>query len=214
MNLQWRGTALGASIVVLLLVAGEPRSKTTYLLAASPREAVAVSAVGPIGMTVSNMELALEFYTRVMPFEKVSEVELAGREFELLVGVFGARARTVTLQLGRERLTLTEFLAPRGRSIPSDFRPNDIAFQHMAIIVSDMAQAYARLRSHGVAYGSSGPQRLPEWNKNVGGIEAFYFRDPDGHFLEILHFPPGKGAERWQQNGPLFLGIDHTAIVS
>ena len=59
-----------------------------------------------------------------------------------------------------------------------------------------------------------GPQRLPDWNPNAGGIRAFYFRDPDEHFLEILQFPPGRGAGRWHAaGGPLFLGIDHTAIV-
>ena len=47
-----------------------------------------------------------------------------------------------------------------------------------------------------------------------GRIQAFYFRDPDGHFLEILQFPQGKGDPRWQRSdGKLFLGIDHTAIV-
>src|SRR5262249_52448919 len=41
----------------------------------------------------------------------------------------------------------------------------------------------------------------------------FYFCDPDGHTLELIHFPPGKGDPRWQHaNGRLFLGIDHTAI--
>jgi catechol 2,3-dioxygenase-like lactoylglutathione lyase family enzyme len=65
-----------------------------------------------------------------------------------------------------------------------------------------------------VAHVSSGPQRLPDWNPNAGGIEAFYFRDPDGPPLEILHFPPGKGAEKWHAaSDKLFLGIDHTAIV-
>ena len=50
-------------------------------------------------------------------------------------------------------------------------------------------------------------------NPNAGGIEAYYFRDPDGHALELVHFPPGKGDPRWQQpNDNLFLGIDHTAI--
>jgi catechol 2,3-dioxygenase-like lactoylglutathione lyase family enzyme len=61
---------------------------------------------------------------------------------------------------------------------------------------------------------SSGPQTLPAWNAQAGGIQAFYFRDPDGHVLEIIHFPAGKGDPRWQQRGPeLFLGIDHTAIA-
>jgi catechol 2,3-dioxygenase-like lactoylglutathione lyase family enzyme len=55
---------------------------------------------------------------------------------------------------------------------------------------------------------------LPEWNKNAAGIKAFYFRDPDGHFLEILQFPPDKGNAKWHRDtNKLFLGIDHTAIV-
>src|SRR5205807_1980594 len=76
-------------------------------------------------------------------------------------------------------------------------RSNDRWFQHVAIIVSDMAAAYARLRSFNVQHASSGPQRLPDWNRNAGGIEAFYFRDPDGHNLEVLAFPAGKGLARW-----------------
>jgi len=180
----------------------------------APEPALQVSAVGTVGMTVSDMSRAIDFYTRVLPFEIVSDMELSGREFELLVGVFGARARQVTLRLGDEQIGLTEYLAPRGRPLPADFRPNDVAFQHVAIIVSDMERAYARLRSFTVAHGSSGPQRLPDWNRNAGGIEAFYFRDPDGHFLEVLHFPPDKGAAQWHRDDPLFLGIDHTAMVS
>jgi catechol 2,3-dioxygenase-like lactoylglutathione lyase family enzyme len=59
-----------------------------------------------------------------------------------------------------------------------------------------------------------GPQRLPDWNPKAGGIKAFYFRDPDGHPVEILEFPPDKGDARWRRAGDrIFLGIDHTAIV-
>ena len=76
-----------------------------------------------------------------------------------------------------------------------------------------MAKAYARLREHRVRHASTGPQRLPDWNPNAGGIEAFYFKDPDGHPLEVLAFPPGKGAAKWQAKNRLFLGLDHTAIV-
>jgi catechol 2,3-dioxygenase-like lactoylglutathione lyase family enzyme len=66
-----------------------------------------------------------------------------------------------------------------------------------------------------VQHASSGPQRLPDWNPNAGGIKAFYFKDPDGHALEILQFPEGKGHPKWhgRSDGRLFLGIDHTAIV-
>ena len=113
---------------------------------------------------------------------------------------------------------MTEYLVPRGRPIPADVRSNDHSFQHIAIITSDMERAYQWLRKHKVEHASSGPQRLPDWNKNAGGIQAFYFKDPDGHALEILQFPAGKGDAKWQRlaqqdAGKLFLGIDHTAIV-
>jgi catechol 2,3-dioxygenase-like lactoylglutathione lyase family enzyme len=65
-----------------------------------------------------------------------------------------------------------------------------------------------------VRNASTEPQRLPDWNKNAAGIRAFYFRDPDGHFLELLQFPPDKGLAKWHTpSNHLFMGIDHTAIV-
>jgi len=144
----------------------------------------------------------------------VSDTEVAGDELEHLFGVFGSRARIVRMRLGGESIELVQFLAPRGRPIPVDSRSNDLWFQHFAVIVSDMDRAYAVLRENNVEHASSGPQRLPDWNKNAGGIEAFYFKDPDGHPLEILHFPAGKGDPKWQaKTGQVFLGIDHTAIA-
>jgi catechol 2,3-dioxygenase-like lactoylglutathione lyase family enzyme len=173
-----------------------------------------VEAVEAIGLTVSDLDRSVEFFSRVLTFERVSEVEVAGAEYERLQGVFGLRMRIARMRLGEEEIELTEYLAPRGRPVPADFRSNDRWFQHIAIIVSDMDRAYATLRRHKVEHASSGPQRLPDSNPNAGGIEAFYFRDPDGHHLEVLEFPPGKGNPKWHRSADrLFLGIDHTAIV-
>jgi catechol 2,3-dioxygenase-like lactoylglutathione lyase family enzyme len=184
---------------------------TTAANGAAPLQ---VTAIDTIGVTVSDMDRALAFYTGVLPFVKVSELEMSGRPYELLTGVFGARSRIVRLRLGAEEIELTEFLASKGRPMPPDFKANDRAFQHMAIVVSDIGKAYDVLRSHQVEHASTGPQRLPDWNPNAGGISAFYFRDPDRHFLEIIAFPAGKGAPTWHAGGQsLFLGIDHTAIV-
>jgi catechol 2,3-dioxygenase-like lactoylglutathione lyase family enzyme len=117
------------------------------------------------------------------------------------------------MRLGDEFIELTEYLAPKGRPIPPDWRSHDRWFQHIAIIVSDMDRAYQRLREFKVTHASTGPQRIPDWNRNAAGIRAFYFKDPDDHVLEILSFPPDKGAAKWHRKDRLFLGIDHTAIV-
>ena len=202
---------------------GPTRNRTTPVRAsttAKDAHASFVSAVDSVGMTVSDMDRAVAFYTTALPFVKEFDVEVAGRPWEQLHGVFGARLRIVGLRLGEERLELTEFLAPKGRPMPADSRGNDRWFQHVAIIVRDMDRAYARLRAHGVVHASTGPQRLPDWNPGAGGIQAFYFRDPDGHFLEILSFPPNKGDPKWHwpasqstAGDDNFLGLDHTAIV-
>ncbi len=176
--------------------------------------AVTVTAVDSVGYTVSQLERSIDFFTQVLGFEKVSAVEVAGEDYERLGGLFGLRMRVARVKLGDETVELTEYLAPRGRPIPVDSRSNDRWFQHAAIVTSDMDRAYAKLREHRVEHASSGPQTLPAWNRDAGGIRAFYFKDPDGHVLEILQFPPGKGAEKWHRKSDrVFLGIDHTAIV-
>ena len=199
------------AVWILALVLVLPQF-TQYALA--QQNAALVEGVNAIGITVSDMDRAVDFYSKVLTFEKTSDTEVTGENYEHLEGVFGLRMRVVRMRLGDEFIELTEYLAPKGRPIPVDSRSNDRWFQHIAIIVSDMDKAYARLRQNKVEHASSGPQRLPDWNKNAAGISAFYFKDPDGHPVEVLQFPPDKGLEKWHRpTNKLFLGIDHTAIV-
>jgi len=206
-NELWQRLAWELSTMLLPLL-------LLFLFAVSAQATPIATRVESVGMTVADMDRSLDFYTHVLPFKKVSDVEVANEQYEHLEGVFGLRIRIVRLQLGDEFLELTEYLAPQGRPTPVDSRSNDRWFQHVAIIVRDMDQAYALLRAHKVQHASSGPQRLPDWNPNAGGIKAFYFKDPDGHNLEILEFPEGKGDPKWHRPGKdLFEGIDHTAIT-
>src|SRR5262245_13650041 len=173
-----------------------------------------VHAVDAIGMTVADTDRALDFYTRILGFTPVEDAEVTSESYERLRGVFPLRMRVVRLQLGGEFLELTEYLAPRGRPAPVDARSNDHWFQHVAIVVRDMDRAYQWLHDQHVTHVSAAPQRLPDWNPQAGGIRAFYFRDPDGHPLELIWFPPGKGDPRWQEpTDKVFLGIAHTAIA-
>ena len=199
---------LAGALVLLTVCFGLPLER-----ASEAQPAGLIRAVGAVGMTVGNMERSTAFYSGVLGFEKISDVEVVGEDYERLQGVFGLRMRVVRMRLGDEAIELTEYLTPRGRPIPADSRSHDRWSQHIAIIVSDMDRAYASLRQHRVEHASPAPQRLPDWNISAGGIRAFYFKDPDGHPLEILWFPAGKGDPKWRRSDRLFLGIDHTAIV-
>ena len=74
-----------------------------------------VNGVEAIGITVSDMDRAVDFYSKVLTFEKVSDEEVAGDTYERLEGVFGLRMRVFRMQLGDEFIELTEYLAPKGR---------------------------------------------------------------------------------------------------
>src|SRR5690606_16703297 len=131
-------------ILFLLLLAASFNTGT-----ASERT-TAVKAVDSIGMTVSDMDSAVDFYSKVLSFEKISDTEVWGSEYESLKGVFGVRMRVVRMRLGDEVIELTEYLTPEGRPYPQGTRSNDGWFQHIAIVVSDMERAFELLRKNKV----------------------------------------------------------------
>lgn len=187
---------------------------TCLLLLLSLSVEGAVREVGHIGLTVNNLENETKFFTEVLQFKQLTDTTANHGDVAQLSGIPEARTKSVTLALGDEHITLTEWITPKGRAIPADSRSFDHWFQHIAIVVSDMDQAYAHLLKHKVRHVSTLPQTLPAWNQGAAGIKAFYFQDPEGHVLEVIWFPTGKGNPKWQkQSDRLFLGIDHTAIV-
>ena len=201
-------------IRIFLIVTVLIQVPAIQVLAGESRSA-SVTAVGPVGFTVSDIERSVAFYSDVLAFKLVSDVEVDGPEYDQLWGVFGVRARVVRMQLGEQQLELIEFLAPPDvRSIPVPSYSNDLWFQHVAIVVRDIEAAWAQLRKHHVRQISPRPQTIPISNPAAAGIKAIKFRDPDGHNLELLWFPEGKGNPVWHKpTEDLFLGIDHTAMT-
>lgn len=180
--------------------------------------AQSISTVYNVSITVSNLDEALEFYTGVLPFKIDTTFSLKGTYVQNLFNIQDTSLvlKIARLQLGDEHIELMEFhsAANLGRKIPVDSRSNDLWFQHIAIVVSDMQKAYQLLLDHNVTHVSTSPQTLPEHLLDAAGISAFYFRDPDGHNLELINYPEDKGNSKWHEpNHPLYMGIDHTAIA-
>ncbi|MDF0645171.1 MAG: VOC family protein [Nitrospira sp.] len=174
----------------------------------------AVHAVAAVGFTVSDMDRSVAFYRDILTFTPVSDVEVDGPEYDQLYGIFGVRVRVARMQLGEQQIELTQFISPPDlRPIPMPSYSHDLWFQHVAIVVRNMEEAWARLRRHHVRQISPRPQTIPASNA-AAGIKAIKFRDPDGHNLELLWFPEGKGNPIWKKPGvDLFMGIDHTAMT-
>lgn len=123
----------------------------------------------------------------------------------------GTTVRAVDVLIGRQVVELVAF-DPPGRSYPKKRESNDQWFQHFALVSKNIAETWERLNSGGLRdeITRDGPVELPP---NTGSVTAFKFRDPEGHPLELISFPPGVGAAVWQTaRGQGILGCDHTAI--
>jgi catechol 2,3-dioxygenase-like lactoylglutathione lyase family enzyme len=162
-------------------------------------------------LTTTNAARLAAFYESACGFRRLQSQYLSGVDFELLLDVEGG-AHCITLGAGEEILEILEFDQP-GRLYPRESSASDPAFQHFALVVTDMKEAYRRLAAveGWRAISTNGPERLPVTS---GGVSAFKFRDPDGHPLELLAFPPGNVPPRWRRGseGAACLGIDHSAI--
>lgn len=180
------------------------------LMAAAGLCNAAVLEIERIDVTVASLPRTEAFYRDALGFHTVSGGGINDVSTERLLGV-PATAHTLTMALGHEQVEFIAFTR-RGRPYPPGSRSPDLWFQHFAIVVSDMDAAYARLRSARFkAISQGGPQTLPAAD---GAVRAFKFRDPDGHPLELIYFPPGQGRTVWSgmhRAGPT-LGIDHTAL--
>lgn len=172
----------------------------------------AVLRLRRISLTVTDLSASEAFYRDALGFEPMADETHEGRAFSDLMGIPGLRARSVVLRLGEQEIELVSF-GPRGRDYPPGSTAADPWFQHFAIVVADMDEAYGGLRRRTdlAPISTEGPQRLPP---NTGSVTAYKFRDPDGHPLELTMFPAGVGAAAWHQprRESVFLGIDHSAI--
>src|SRR6478672_1293735 len=162
-----------------------------------------------IALTVTDIDRSLIFYTKALHFELISDNIVAENFSDHSGELRNSKIRIATLKLGDENIRLMQYLDQQGKPIPQDAKSNDLWFQHLAIVVSNMDRAYTHLQSFAIEPISTAPQTIPPENQAAAYIQAFKFRDPDRHPLELICFPPDKGQEKWHQKSEqLFLGIE------
>ncbi len=150
------------------------------------------------------------FYRDVLGFAVVGDIKPIGREEVGLLGLQGS-GRRQDLSIGSQTVAIDEFEI-EGHSYPVDSSAASLWFHHFALVVVDIGEAHTRLRDI-APISIAGPQQLPA---SSGGVQAFKFRDPDGHPLELLQFPPDDMPATWKNRSPapgqIALGVDHSAI--
>jgi catechol 2,3-dioxygenase-like lactoylglutathione lyase family enzyme len=153
---------------------------------------------------ISADPVRLSGFYRAIGFDVGERVHIAAAEIERL-GLQCGGSRTA-MRLGPSRVDLDAFTC-LGRPYPREASACDLVFQHLALVTHDARAAWRRARDAGaLPISREEAVTLPP---SAGGVTAIKFRDPEGHPLEFLQFPPSANP-RWTGTG--IMGIDHSAI--
>lgn len=163
-----------------------------------------------VSVTVADLAGTAAFYRDALGLEVGAVQALGDPAWNTLLGLDrGTTTRAVDVKLGQHEIKLVAF-DPPGAPYPTARASNDQWFEHVALVTGDIDAVWERLERYKPGVITKGdPVLLPP---NTGGVTAFKFRDPEGHPLELISFPDGVGAPRWQQGGAGIRGYDHTAI--
>jgi catechol 2,3-dioxygenase-like lactoylglutathione lyase family enzyme len=163
-----------------------------------------------ISITVADLAGTAAFYRDWLGLTVGPEQTLADPAWNSLLGLEqDATARAIDIAIGQQTLKLVAF-DPPGRPYPPERASNDQWFQHFCLVCVDIVKIWERLAGGSPGVITKGaPVLLP---LNTGSVTAFKFRDPEGHPLELIFFPPEIGNSAWQKAGGGIAGCDHTAI--
>ncbi|MGE0800499.1 MAG: VOC family protein [Lautropia sp.] len=135
-----------------------------------------------IGIVVADLDRVVDFYQRVLGFERISEATLAPDRAER-IGFGRVEFRMVRMQTGYgERIKLIATVpAPAGQSTGGAVLAR-AGIAYLTFVVADLDAALQRLRAAGVQPLSAEPvQSRP-------GTRLVFLRDSEGNALELAQY--------------------------
>jgi len=138
-----------------------------------------ITGISHVGISVANLERSISFYRDLLGMRLIQEVPLGGANYDAIMGLKGTQGRIAVLRTGNLEIELLEFKRPVPRPVDPDRPVSDQGISHFAIHVEDIAGLHARLKAAGVRFHSA-LIYFRSW-----ATTAAYFRDPDGHLLEL-----------------------------
>lgn len=152
-----------------------------------------LGSVAHVGITVRDMDRALEFYRDTLGLKVIGDVTIDGQEASTVTQVPNTTLRAVYLRYKDDPssppIELLHFIEPaanNGRPYPGLTNPG---ITEVAFWVKDIDRTYEDLRAKGVKFYSA-PQLFDLGGEGYGKVKAVYFRDPEGTTLELIQHCP------------------------
>ncbi len=129
-----------------------------------------------VGITVRDLDQAVDFYTELFDFDVLAEFEVSGEAFETGVGIEAASAQFAHVDAGSVRLELVAY-EPAGDDSEAP-QLNNQGATHLGLEVEDLDAFYAALPS---AVETLSPPQITET-----GTKILFLRDPEANLIEVL----------------------------
>jgi catechol 2,3-dioxygenase-like lactoylglutathione lyase family enzyme len=132
-----------------------------------------------VGISISNLERAIDFYLHTFEMQLVASFPFSGEPYAQVMGLERAAGRMAVVRKGTLMLELFEFATPTPAGKDANYSVGDRGISHFGIDVEDIEGTYERLVRAGVRFHSP-VMTFPS------GMKATYGRDPDGNVFEML----------------------------
>jgi glyoxylase I family protein len=146
-----------------------------------------IIAADHTGITVSNLERALDFWQNVLGFEFSHRAHQTSEMASEITGVAGAEIKLAVVKApGGHKIELLEYLAPPDRKQHVDLRPCDVGSVHIALTVDNLDAVLQKIAASG--WKAAGKPQTLKSGPNAGK-RVVYVRDPDGTTIEFMQQP-------------------------
>ncbi len=129
-----------------------------------------------VGITVTDLERAVEFYTEVFDLSVVADFSVGGEAFEIGVDVPDATGNFAHLDADGIRVELVEY-DPQGDPAHAD-RVHQPGAKHLGLAVENLDDFYRALPEQ--------VETLSEPQTTESGTRICFVRDPEGNLIEVL----------------------------
>jgi len=137
-----------------------------------------------LGIVVSDVEKAAQFYTEALGFTEVPgfdvSKEMGGDSGLSNYQAFHVRVLVLGDEASATKIKIMEFPKAPGKKINNQFIHSSLGYSYLTIFVSDTTAAVERAKKAGVA-----PVKEP-YQLGGGSYYLTLVRDPDGNIIELV----------------------------
>ena len=144
-----------------------------------------LSRIHHLGLTVSDIERAIEFYRDVLGMEVVGRRPSVKTDYVAQqTGYPDVELNVASFRISptsEQTLEVVQYMSHAGKA--SQPATNQPGTSHLCLLVDDLRAGYDDLSAHGVRFKSA-PVTITA-GPNKGGLVVYFF-DPDGYTIELF----------------------------